>query len=100
MLKKKYVKRAYIEEVYCDKCGAIMRHTGVVLTSYPCKYPFECTNPKCDGYVFFYEDERCTSMLKNAMKGLINMKRKPPMIHMLPTAQPTDWESITLLAEQ
>ena len=57
MLKKKYIKRAYVEEAYCDKCGAIMRHNGVVLTSYPCKHPFECTNPKCDGYVFFYEDE-------------------------------------------
>ena len=57
MLKKKYVKRAYVEEAYCDKCGAIMRHTGAVLTSYPCQYPFKCTNPECDGYITFYEDE-------------------------------------------
>ena len=57
MLKKKYVKRAYVEEAYCDKCGTIMRHTGMVLTSYPCQYPFKCTNPECDGHVSFYEDE-------------------------------------------
>ena len=57
MLKKKYVKRAYIEEAYCDKCGAITRHTGVVLTSYPAQYPFECINKDCDGYITFYEDE-------------------------------------------
>ena len=57
MLKKKYVKRAYVEEAYCDKCGAIMRHTGMVLTLYPCKYPFACTNPECDGYTTFCEEE-------------------------------------------
>lgn len=57
MLKRKYVKRAYIEEAYCDKCGAIMRHTGMVLTSYPCQYPFECTNPECDGRTTFWEGE-------------------------------------------
>ena len=34
-----------------------MRHTGVVLTSYPAQYPFECTNKDCDGYITFYEDE-------------------------------------------
>lgn len=57
MLKRKYVKRAYVEEAYCDKCGAIMRHTGMVLTSYPCQYPFECTNPECDGRTTFWEGE-------------------------------------------
>ena len=57
MLKKKYVKRAYIEEAYCDKCGAIMHHTGMVLTTYPCQYSFKCTNPECDGYATFYQHE-------------------------------------------
>lgn len=55
MIKKKYIKRAYIEEAYCDKCGAIMRHTGIVLTSYPAQYPFECSNPECDGTANFWE---------------------------------------------
>ena len=40
MLKKKYVKRAYI-----------------VLTSYPAQYPFECTNKDCDGRQTFREEE-------------------------------------------
>ena len=57
MLKKRYIKQAYIEEAYCDKCGAIMCHTGIVLTSYPCQYPFKCTNPDCDGHTTFYKDE-------------------------------------------
>ena len=35
MLKKKYIKRAYVEIPYCDKCGAEMRHTGIVLDTYP-----------------------------------------------------------------
>ncbi len=58
MLKKKYIKRAYIQEAYCDKCGAIMRHTGLVLTSYPAQYPYECSNPECDGQATFLEGER------------------------------------------
>lgn len=57
MIKKRYVKRAYVEEVYCDKCGAEMHHTGVVLTSYPAQYPFECSNPECDGRTTFYDYE-------------------------------------------
>ena len=57
MLKRKYVKRAYIEQVYCDKCGAPMRHTGIVLTSYPAQYPFECSNSECDGQTTFWENE-------------------------------------------
>lgn len=57
MLKRKYIKRAYIEQAYCDKCGALMRHTGVVLTSYPAQYPFECSNPNCDGRTTFWENE-------------------------------------------
>lgn len=57
MIKKKYVKRAYVEEVYCDKCGSIMKHAGVVLTSYPAQYPFECTNKECDGRETFFEYE-------------------------------------------
>ena len=54
MLKKKYVKRAYIEIPYCDICGAKMRHNGIVLSSYPSQYPYECTNKNCDGRKTFY----------------------------------------------
>ena len=57
MLKRKYVKRAYIEQAYCYKSGAPMRHTGMVLTSYPAQYPFECSNPECDGRTTFWENE-------------------------------------------
>jgi hypothetical protein len=36
-----------------------MRHTGMVLTSYPCQYSFKCTNPECDERttITFYEDK-------------------------------------------
>ena len=34
-----------------------MRHTGVVLTSFPAQYPFECSNPECDGRTTFWENE-------------------------------------------
>ena len=49
---KKYV-RPYIEEAYCDKCGAPMLHTGTVLTSNPLQYPFQCTNEKCKAEVVY-----------------------------------------------
>lgn len=58
MLKRRYIKRAYIEIPYCDKCGAEMRHTGMVLTSYPAQYPYACTNPDCDGHATFWDNER------------------------------------------
>ena len=58
MLKKKYVKRIYIEEAICDKCGSRMDHTGIVLTSYPAQYPYNCTNPNCDGHKTFWGENR------------------------------------------
>ena len=45
MLKKRYIKRLYIEESVCDKCGSAMESTNAVLMSYPEKYPYIC--PKC-----------------------------------------------------
>ncbi len=57
MIKIKHIKRAYLEEITCDLCGAIMRHNGMVLTSYPPKYPYECSNPDCDGHITLFEDE-------------------------------------------
>lgn len=56
MIKKRYIKKLYIEEVYCDKCGALMRHNGIVLSTYPAQYPFNCTNPNCDGHTTFWGD--------------------------------------------
>lgn len=55
MLKKKYIKRMYMEVAYCDKCGAELRPTGVCLTTYPAKYPYQCSNPECDGIETFWE---------------------------------------------
>ena len=54
MLKKKYIKRMYIEEAICDKCGSRMDHTGMVLASWPAQYPYICSNPECDGRATFY----------------------------------------------
>ena len=58
MIKKRYIKRAYIEEAYCDKCGSLLKPTGMVLTTYPCQYPYVCTNDDCDYYTAFIGDER------------------------------------------
>ena len=55
MLKKKVIKRAYIQVAICDKCGSEMQSTGMCLTSYPAKYPYKCTNPDCDGHETFWE---------------------------------------------
>lgn len=57
MLKKKYIKRVYINVPYCDKCGAELRPTGTYLTSYPAKYSYVCSNPECDGVETFWEYE-------------------------------------------
>ena len=54
MLKKRYIKRMYIEEAVCDKCGSRMDHTGMVLSSWPAQYPYICSNPECDGRATFY----------------------------------------------
>jgi hypothetical protein len=55
---KKYVKRLYVEEAYCDKCGSLMEFSGMTLTSYPAQYPYHCTNAKCDGVETFMGDEK------------------------------------------
>ena len=55
MLKKKYIKRIYVEIAICDKCGAELRSTGICLNTYPAKYPYECSNPNCDGHETFQE---------------------------------------------
>ena len=54
MLKKKYIKRLYIEEAICDKCGSRMDHTSVVLPSWPERYPYICSNPDCGEMTIFY----------------------------------------------
>ena len=48
MLKKNYVRRAYIEVMVCDKCGSLMAPTGQFLTGYPLRYPYKCSNEECD----------------------------------------------------
>lgn len=61
MVTKRYVKKAYILEAICDKCGNKMGSTGMVFT-YPEQYPYHCTNKNCDGYCtlqvrYEFEDE-------------------------------------------
>ena len=56
MLKRRYIKRIYINEAICDKCGSKMRPTGMVLMSYPPQYPYECSNPACNGSETFSGD--------------------------------------------
>jgi hypothetical protein len=43
MIKRKYIKRAYIEEIICDRCGSIMEPTGIVFPQ--CSY--RCSNKNC-----------------------------------------------------
>ena len=57
-LKRKYIKQAYIEEAYCDKCGSILQPTGMALMSYPVQYPYQCSNPECDFTQTFIGDDK------------------------------------------
>lgn len=57
MIKKKYVK-VYIEEAYCDKCGAPMEPTGGVLLTYPEQFGYVCSNKDCDFCQTFFAEER------------------------------------------
>ena len=45
MRKRRYIKRAYIEEIYCDKCGSKMAASSNIM--YPITYTFVCTNQDC-----------------------------------------------------
>lgn len=57
MIVKRKIIAAYMKQAVCDKCGAEMRHTGVVLTTYPAQHPYKCSNPDCDGHETFYDYE-------------------------------------------
>lgn len=56
MLKKRYIKRIYIEEAICDKCGSLLEPTGAVLMSYPEQYPYRC--PECGQTEYYFGGER------------------------------------------
>lgn len=58
MVTKRYVKKAYILEAYCDKCGSEMISSEVVYDTYPEQYPYHCSNPNCDGRAVFTAHER------------------------------------------
>lgn len=55
MLKKNYLGKAYFEELYCDRCGAPMRFTDNITTTYPHEYEYKCTN--CDEKIYFLESQ-------------------------------------------
>lgn len=65
MIRKKYIKRAYIEECVCDKCGIVMEPCNVVL-SYPPQYSYAClkcgeqcyTAERFDGVKYEFEEEK------------------------------------------
>ena len=48
MIKKRYVRRAYIESLFCDKCGSLMTPSGYMLAVFPPKWPYKCTNENCN----------------------------------------------------
>ena len=46
--------QTFEEDYQCDKCHAgYMRHTGIVLDSYPPIYPHVCNNSGCDNTLNF-----------------------------------------------
>ena len=57
MLKKRYIKRLYIEEAICDICGARLKPTGYVLDSFPARHSYICSNNNCNEHATFREDE-------------------------------------------
>lgn len=63
MVTKRYVKKAYILEAYCDKCGSEMISSGIVYDTYPEQYPYHCSNPNCDGRAVFAAHE-CPGQLQ------------------------------------
>ena len=58
LLKKKYVKRLYIEEAYCEKCGAKLKFTGMTYLSFPPQYKYDCSNKNCDYTINFSQDNK------------------------------------------
>ena len=70
MLKKKYIKKLYIEEAVCDKCGSVMEPTGMVLMSYPEQYPYVC--PECGRQETYLGSER-PGAIRYEFKGKENV---------------------------
>lgn len=58
MLKKRYIKKAYINVAYCDKCGGPMVSAGFACLTSPPKFPYKCSNPSCDFVEIFEEYEQ------------------------------------------
>lgn len=56
MLKKRYIKKMYIEEAVCDRCGSLLEPTGTVLMSWPEQYPYQC--PQCGWTEYYHGGER------------------------------------------
>ena len=65
MIKKRYVKRMYIEEIYCDKCGGKLTPTGNVTYTYPQLHEYKCEKcndiqklkERCGQLKYEFEDE-------------------------------------------
>ena len=71
MVTKRYVKKAYILEAICDKCGSKMESTGMVYSTYPEQYPYRCTNENCDGHATFFAHE-CPGKLLYEFEDEVN----------------------------
>ena len=53
MVKKKYIKRFYIEEAFCDECGASLHPTNESLLTYPRQDEYICSNRDCRKRYYF-----------------------------------------------
>ena len=67
MIKRKYIKKLYIEEAYCDKCGSKLVPDTYILMSNPPQYPYICS--KCDERYIFKENEKPDSKLNDNKQG-------------------------------
>ena len=94
MITKKYIKKAYILEAFCDKCGSPMIDDGIVYDTFPETYPYHCTNPNCNGKASFFAHE-CPGKLiyefEDETESLTddfvqNLKKMPTFIHTVDTA--------------
>ena len=77
MIKRKYVIKTYIDEVFCDECGNLMtRHSTELKDNVP-YVKYHCVNKECGCDVFFkaenapniphyiFDEENCVHLSNN-----------------------------------
>ncbi len=73
---KKYIKKLYIEEAYCDMCGHPMTYSGMVLTTFPPQYNYVCTNKRCGNTTSFTQNDKPDTLKFEFEEKTINIVKK------------------------